>query len=317
MSSLSHDVHIDRALSEFAIGYRPEGFIADMIMPVIEVPKQSDVYWEFSRAEALTRQETNRAPGAEARKIIRSVSSGTYYAPNYALKHAVTIEDRKNADALIVAQLYDGAAEYIMDHLLLDYEVRVASQVTNTSNVGSSSAVSSAWDGAGDVIGTINTAIDNVQDSTGVRPNKIAMGQAAWRSARRDEAVRNLILGTNNGGGYVSKAAFANLFDLEEDALLIGGAYQNTGGEGLPESLSQIWNDNVLVYYVPPSPQIMRPSFAYSMRWVQPGLPNMVAERHPFDGRTKSEEVEIGYYQDEKVTGAEYAFLIEAVNSST
>jgi len=61
----------------------------------------------------------------------------------------------------------------------------------------------------------------------------------------------------------------------------------------------------------------MRPAFAYSIRWSAPGLPNMQAERHPYNSRTKSEELEIGYYQDEKVTGAEYGFLLTACNSST
>jgi hypothetical protein len=43
----------------------------------------------------------------------------------------------------------------------------------------------------------------------------------------------------------------------------------------------------------------------------------MQAERHPFDPKTKSEEVEVGYYQDEKITGSDYSFLLTAVNSST
>jgi hypothetical protein len=55
----------------------------------------------------------------------------------------------------------------------------------------------------------------------------------------------------------------------------------------------------------------------YSYRWAAGGLPNMQAERHPFDPKTKSEEVEVGYYQDEKITGSDYSFLLTAVNSST
>jgi hypothetical protein len=42
----------------------------------------------------------------------------------------------------------------------------------------------------------------------------------------------------------------------------------------------------------------------------------MTAERHPYDTKIKSEEVEIGYYQDEKITASEYGFLLVAVNSS-
>jgi hypothetical protein len=43
----------------------------------------------------------------------------------------------------------------------------------------------------------------------------------------------------------------------------------------------------------------------------------MQVERHPYDSRKKSEEIEVGYYQDEVITASTYAFLLDAVNSST
>lgn len=315
MGATSHDLHIDNLLSEMALGYRPEGFIADMILPTVNVAKQSDLYAIFSREDALRRQETKRAPGTEAKLITRDVSSDTYFANNYALKKAVTIEDRANADPIYVSGLHQAGAEYILDHLMLDWDIRVATQVTNTSNVGSSSAVSSAWDGAGDPLGDLNQALDNVYYSNGKRPTDVAMGVQAWRSFRRDTTVRNLIFGVDNGGGYPNTQQVANLLDI--DRVHIGGAFQNTGGEGLTESISGIWNDNVLVYYRPPSPNLETPSFGYNFRWSAPGLPNMQVERHPYNSKTKSEEVEVGYYQDERITQSTYGFLLTAVNSST
>lgn len=315
MSATGHDLHIDQVLSQFAMGYRPTGFIADMIYPIVDVQKQSDLYAIFNRDDALRQQDTKRAPGTEAKVVTRNVGSATYYASNYALKMPVTIEDRTNADPLYVAKLIEGRVQFIMDHLMLDWEIRVANQVTSTSNVGSSAAVSSAWNGAGDVLGNLNTAKDNVEDSNGVPVTDIVAGLPAWRSMRRDSNVRNLIFGTDNGGGYPSREQMANVLEVER--FHVGGAYQNTGGEGLAESLSTIWGDNVLLYHRPDSPTLDTPSFAYAIRWAAPGLPNMQVERHPYNGKTKSEEVEVGYYQDEVITGSSYGFLLTAVNSST
>lgn len=308
------DIHIDKVLSNMAIGYKPEGFIASDVMPIVPVDKQSDIYAVFSRADRLRRQKTNRSPGTEARRIDESVGSGTFYCANYALKKPVTLEDKSNADPLYLQNLIEGRTELVLDGLLLDWEVRVATQVTNTANVGSSSAVSSAWNGAGDPLGDVNTGVDNVQDSTGMMPNRVTFGLSAWRSFRRDSNVRNLIFGNNNGGGYPSTAQVADLLGVEK--VLVGGAFQNTGEEGQAEALSQIWDDNVLIAYVADRPNIERPSFAYAFRWTRPGLPNMTVERHPYDTRIKAEEVEAGYYQDEVVTGADYGFLIVGVNSS-
>jgi hypothetical protein len=313
----AENLHIDQLLSNVAINYRPAGMIADMVMPVVPVQKQSDHYAIFSRADILRIEDTARAPDTEANKITRSVSSDTYYADNYALKYPVTIEDKANADPIFIQQLLNGRVEFLMDKLMLDWENRVASLVTNTSNVGSSAAVASGWTDYdnSDPLGDIWTAIDNIHDSTGLKPNKIIFGDQAWRNARRNTAIRNLIYGNNNGGGYVNTTQLGQLLEIPN--VLVGGAYKNSANEAQAESLASVWGDNVLISYCAERPSVDRPSFAYSFRWSAPGLPNMQVERHPFDTRRKSEEIEAGYYQDEKITGAEYGFLLTAVNSST
>lgn len=315
-SNSPRDVHIDQLLSNVAINYRPHNMIADQIAPIVSVGKQSDHYTIFSRAEMLTIEDTLRAPGQEANIITRSTTSETYYANNYALKDFVTIEDKANADPIFVQKLLNGRAGYIMNKIWLDWENRIATQVTNTSNVGSTSAVASAWNDLdnSDPLGDIETGLYVVQDATGVRPNKIIFGEQGWRNVRRNTAIRNLIKGTNNGGGYATLQQVADLLDVEQ--VLVGGAYKNTGNEAQAEVLSSIWGDNVLMHFTPSAPSMDEPAFMYSFRWQGNGLPSMAAERHPYNSRTHSEEVEIGYYQDEKITGAEYSHLLVGVNSS-
>lgn len=313
----AESLHIDQLLSNVAINYRPMGMIADMVFPLVPVQKQSDHYAIFSRADILRIEDTTRAPGTEANKITRETSSDTYYCDNYALKYPVNIEDKANADPIFVQQLINGRVEYLVDKMHLDWENRLATLVTNTSNVGSSSATTSGWGDLtnSDPLGDLEAAIYNVKDTTGMRPNRIVMGEEAWRNFRRNTTVRNLIYGTNNGGGYVDQTQAASL--VEVDQILVGGAYKNTGNEAQAESLSQVWGDNVLVYFSAERPSVDRPSFGYSFRWNAPGLPNMQVERHPYDTRKKCEEVEVGYYQDEKITGSTYGYLLTAVNSST
>lgn len=312
-------LHIDKALTNVAMGYRPGGFIADMIFPEVRVPKQSDIYYEFSRADRLRREDDRRSPGTEANRIRESVSSATYFCPNYALAAPAVIEDKANADPMIVSGIINGRTRLVLDKLMLNWEYRVATQVNSTSNVGSSSAVDSAWNGSGDVLGNINTAIDNLKDANGISDNsniKVVFGEDAWRSARRDSTVRNLINGTNNGGGYATREQMRNL--LEVGKIEVGGAFQNTDAEGLgTETVAKIWGDNVLIYYTPPAPSIEIPSFGYSFRWSAPGIANWQVERHPYDTKRKCEDIEVGYYQDEKITGKSYSFLLVAVNSST
>lgn len=313
-SATGRDIHIDTTLSNVAINYRPMGFIADMIAPIVSVPKQSNHYAIFDRADKIRQPNTLRAPGTRATRVDQNVSSDTYFADNYALYSPVVLEDRANADPIYLSQVINNRVEFITDLLMLDWDIRVSTMITSGS-VGNNASVTSAWNGAGDPLGDINSMIDTVQDACGMRPNRMVLGLDAWKSLRRDSNVRNIIFGNNNGGGYPSTQQVRELFEVEE--VLVGGVYENTAAEGLTESLAKVWGDNVIVYYAPSAPTIERPSFMYSMRWVAGGLPNMQAERHPFDSRTKSEDVEVGYYQDEKITASEYGGMIVAVNSSS
>jgi len=317
-AAVGREVHVDVPLSNVAIDYQNQPmFIAPNLAPIVEVPNLTGSIPEFSRRDRMATADDRRAPGTEANIVRREVSSDSFVCLNYALKQAVTLEDMKNADPIYVQKLYNGAAEFLTGKLMLNWENRVASKVTSGSNVGSYSAVSSAWTDYtnSDPLNDVLTRIDQVQDLTGTKPNKVVFGDKAWRNFRRNTTVRNLIFGTNNGGGYASEMQVADLLGVDE--VMVGGAYKDTANRQQSESLVQIWGDNVLVHYAPPSPSIYVPSFMYSFRWAIAGVPNMQAERHGFDTKTKSEEVEVGYYQDEKITGSEYGGLIIATDSST
>lgn len=316
--STGRDLHIDQNLTQMALGYRPHGMIVDMIAPVVQVSKETDLYPIFSRAEALALESTARSRGAEARKITRSVSSAGYIVKNYALGMDIYLEDRVNIDAAYEAELYGGATQHCVNKLQLDWENRVLNIVGSATNVSTGFLPCSAWNARtatpGDPIDQILRVSEQIQSQTGVRPNSILMGWRAWNYLRRNVNVRNLINGTNNGGGFVTRQRIQEA--LEFDRFLVTQMFFNTANEAQPEALSQQFHDKVLVYYAPPNPSREVPSFMYSFRWSGGGLPNMTVERHPFDARKKTETIEVGYYQDEKVTGSAYGALLLGVGSA-
>ena len=319
--SIHGDLHVDVNLTNICINYKPDGLIAPEIAPVVKVQKQSDFYPIWDQGDILRIESANRARGTEASKITLGVSSGKYYAENYALKTDLTLEDRVNMDAAYVTQLRSGRARFLMDKMNLHWEDRIASQVTSTSNVGSSTAVASAWDdyttGNSTPLDMIFTGINVVQDTTGIRPNSILMGGLAWRNLRRHDDIISLLHGDSGQGKprYASREQAAQLFEV--DRFLVGEAFKNTGAEGQSALLSAIWQDHLLIYYAPKNPSTTDASFMYSFRWSAPGLPEMTVERHPFDSRKKTEEVEVGYYQDEVITSSALSYLITNVTSST
>lgn len=315
------DLHVDKHLTNVAIDYKPVGMIAGLVAPIVSVQKQSDFYPVWSQADILRVETTTRARGTEAHKITLGVSSGTFYAENYALKMDLTLEDRVNMDSALTRKLREGRATTIIDKLNLDWENRLASQVTSTSNVASSTAVASAWTdytvGNSTPWEMITTGIDVVQDTTGIRPNSILMGGQCWRNLRRHNAIIDLLYGDTGKGSprNATKEQAKALFEV--DRFLVSDTYRNTAAEGQTATLSPVWGDHLLIYYAPMAPSINDASFMYSFRWNAPGLPSMTVERHPFDPKIKSEEIEVGYYQDEVVTSKPLSYLITNVTSST
>lgn len=314
--AVGRDLYLDLPLSNIVVNHRPQGLIADMLFPVVEVQKQSGNYTEFSQADLLRVVDDKRSPKTEAKRFEVGVSSGTYYANNYALQMGVAIEDRNNADPIYASRLFEGRARMITDKLLLNWENRLALQCTSTSNVGSSAAVASVWTGSGaDPLADINTAIDNVTFATGYRPNRIVFGLKGWNAFRRHSTVRDIINGTNNGGGYPNVQAVADLLEMEK--VFVASGFKNTAEENITKSLTTLWGTNVLLAYVNPnpSPTMDEPSFGYTFRVTAPGIPNMQVERHPYDSRRKVDDVEVGVYQDEKIASSALGFLLTGVVS--
>lgn len=314
--STQGDLHINKPLSQMAITYRPVAAIGPDIAPVVSVPKQSDGYYIFEIADAFRIYDDLRAPEREANLITRSVSSDTFYCKGRALKEPISYLDMANADAAAMFANRQGAAEHVMDKLYLNWDYRVGSQVMSTSNVGSSSTVASAWNGAGDPIGDIDTAIENVRLVTGYKPNSLLFGEKAWKSFSRNANVIDLVFGDSAVGS--ARVPGANnvkaIFDGMERVNVGAGLY-NSAGENQTASLTEIYPDSVLAYYAPMSPDIRKPSFMYSFQWTM--IKGYNWQVRVFDTPKKDqEEVQVGYYQDEKITASVLGYLITNVNCS-
>lgn len=313
MSALLGKLYIDPLLSNFAVGFEPRGLIAPKVFPIVDVPRQSGVYAVFEQADLFRVGDTRRAPGTEANRIRFRVGSDTYFCTNYALKTQVLLEEVANADAIFRMKLDQQRVSGALTMLSMDWENRLAGRLFNTTNVGSSVQVSSSWtSSSSNPVGDLNTAIDNVQNATGYRPNTIVIGVEAWRALRRHPDVINKSRNPNivAGGNYPAAEEVARLFEV--DRILVGAAYRNTAQEGLPQNLKPIWGPHALVAYMEYDQLIDAPTFGAAFRWVEAGVPNMQVERLPYDSRVKAQELEVGYFQDDKIVAKPLGFLVNS-----
>ena len=308
------DLHIDTPLSNFAPGYRPHGLIARDISPLVQVPKQSDGYYVWDRAEWLRIPSVTRAKGTEARRISLKVTSDTFYCLNYALAAELPYEDISNVDAAL--QLRQSASNRIVDGMEQAWEDRLAVTLTTTTNVGSAFDLTAGglyrWNDHvnGQPVEDIYIGIRSIQGVTGYRPNKLVLSEhAAQRFLRHPDVIKYIRgAGDNVGGGSVTEEQVARAFRF--DQVLVGGGIKNTAAEDAPGSYTDVWSTAAILLYVNPNPGLMEPTHNTTFWWQPEGFPSRLGvERRRNDDR-KVEIVETHTFQDEKVIGAELGFLI-------
>ena len=308
------DLHVDVPLSNAIMNYTTQGLVGEFIFPVVPVDKQSNMIKYFPLGEFLRSESLERAPGTEANQLKFSVSSMGYFCKNYAAKYPITLEDRENADA--IWNVRENGAQLIVDAIRIAKEVRAFNIVNSTSNVSTAFTPTSAWNAAANPGNPFNdlVAVQNqVEATTGFRPNRIVFGTTAWQTFIVSSPIRSLLF--PHGGGVATLAAASGIFNAE---CQIAAGYYNTAGENITASLSAFFSDRVLLFYKAPGQARIgpRPQYGATLRWTLPAIPNMAVEALPFDRSKKAEFVEVGVYDDEKVLDTTLAATFIGVNSA-
>jgi hypothetical protein len=272
--------------------------------------KQSGIYYVWGSDEFLRVPNTQRAPGSPAKRVQFSVSSGTFFAKNYALAGELPYEDISNADAAL--QTRQSMANRVVDGLSLDWENRLAVTLTTTTNMGSSTSLTNRWDNHvnGEPVEDFFRGKESIRTRTGYQANQMIFSGAAWaRFARHPDVIKYIRgAGDNVGGGSVTRQQVANAFELSK--VLVGGGIKNISDEGAPAVYTDIWSTAAILLYVAPNPGLMVPSHGYTFWWQPEGFPGRFATERRRDDDKKIEIVETHTFQDERVTAAEFGYLI-------
>jgi hypothetical protein len=308
--------HIDKPLSNFVVGRRPPGYIADQLVPVLSVSKRSDIFYKRNYKENIiwTPNLTAMAEGTKAKEVFFSVSSDTFYARKFGLGTYWVTEDEVNADDVI--QYDRDSAELVTDRLLIDYEMRIAGLLNTAANVSTTTHVATAWSNA-----TGSRPFDDMADQIEafrsqnmLRPNVAVVPEQIMAKLRKNDQIRDLLFGDR--GGVPTNDQIAALLNISkiltpETVVNTQGPAETYAGSG---SLSPAWGNKVLIAYVSPQPGRMVDTWVQAFRWTNPafGVPFAI-RRHPYDTKRMRQDIDAIYYQTEKVISPDLAFLVDSV----
>jgi hypothetical protein len=290
-------VHVSAALSNVAIKYKNPEFIAELVAPVVPVKKEADRYYVFSREE-LRNLDALRAAGARANEVSWDVSTSTYQCEEYALAHMLADRIVDNADTPVKPR--STTTEKLTKWINLGYEKRIQALAQSTATVTNNATPGTKWDAASGQTPEADTDIakTSIRRTAGTNPNTMVMSDPVWQAVKRWLKAQSDVTYDE----WIKKGTPPpKLWNLD---LIVAGSVENTANEGQSDSISDIWNDNVLVCYREKSPSLDSLSFMYTFR------------SRSFRVKTWREEardgqmIETSVVQDEVVCAADAAYLI-------
>ena len=305
------DVHVDAALSQVSIAFRNSGYIARDIFPQVQVSKQSDKLFTWTRDFWFRNHVQQRAPSALYPEGGLELSTQTYFAIIYHLAHGLPDEVLANQDAAV--DLATAAAEWLADQFLLNAEIQWAADFFITGVWGTSNTPGVNWDDLAnsDPILDVDTGRQTIKRNTGVFPNTMVVSQKVWDEGLKEHPLLlDKYKHTQRGVLTTDLVAAA----LGIDRLLVGSASQNTAKEGAAFVGANIYGNDALYLFVPPSPGLLTPSAGYTFTWDMGGGLNTQVSRIREDNRDR-DLLKAKEAWDQKIVASELGYIDLAIVS--
>jgi hypothetical protein len=175
------DVHVNRPLTNLSIAYiqQRSNFVADQVFAPVRVPKQSDRYYVYTKADWFRNEAEVRADATESAGSGYNLSStNSYFSDVVAIHKDVGNQSRANSDGGI--DLDRDATEFVTQRMLVRKEVDWVTAYFSTGVWGTTTTPSNLWSSVttSDPIDDIEGGIDRVLVAKSIR-NTAGEGQTA------------------------------------------------------------------------------------------------------------------------------------------
>jgi len=311
-------LHIDAALTDFAIGYGqdPSNFIGARIAPPVFVSNISDSYWVGGK-EAFNVPNVKRVAGALFPRVNLARSTDRYNCEGFGIEVAVTREEVAMADAALTPE--QDATQTAVEALMLNAERRIAAIVQSTSSFPHYHALADdeKFDNPlSDPIGIIENAKEEIAIKLGVLPNKLVLGRKVYKALRQHPDLLGRVSGVMVQR-MLNTQQLADFFEVDEVIVPLGR--YNSASDPDDAVLADIWGDCAILAYVDPTTGPMRARKVCPIRtfvWTgSPGGGRFAVEQY-YEPQTRTNVVQTTDFTDEKVVDNDALYQFTTVLSA-
>jgi hypothetical protein len=298
---------VDPMLTNVAIAYQNDAYIANLIFPYFDVKKQSGKHFVYDRGR-FRLNKTLRAAGSGSNEVTLKLTTGdTYFCEDHALKQFVPDEDIDNA-ITPTSPLVD-ATENVTDMIKVDEEDALATYMANTSNLTNNVTLSGTdqWSDYtnSDPFDDIETGIQTIHSKLFVRPNTLVLGRQVWDKLKHHPDLLERVKYSQKG--VITTDLLAALVGV--DRVIIAAAGKNTAKEGQTDSMGYIWGKHAWVLFINPRIAPKMITFGFSYRWKTMKVEKL---RGTDEEDRKGTYVRLGdHYYDQQIVSVDAAYLIK------
>lgn len=303
---------------EFELEAQRRGFIADRVLPVVEVMKQAGNFGKIPIEQLLQQRDTARSPGSGYARGKFTFGKATYTCEEHGAEEA--IDDR---EAAMYRDYFDAeqiSTQRALDVVLRNAEIRAAALIFNaTTWTSNTTAVTNEWDDLVNAVPLtdVEAAVQAVWAASGLWPNVMIIDRKVFRNLRNCEQIIDRIKYAgimDPAAGNITAAAMAQVFDLDE--IIIAGSPKTTAIEGQDTVIAGIWDDEyAMLCRVATSQDMREPCIGRTFHWGDDGSALRGTFETYREEKVRSDIVRVRHDVDELVLYVEAGHLLSNITS--
>ena len=307
---------LGEAVAEY--DFEQAGYIADLVLPNLGVPREAASFSKVTREGMLRREEVKRAKRGTYSRGEFDTEDDSYQCFEYG--HEIPLDDSERA---LYANDFDAEFEATrigMNRIMREREIRTAAAVFDTATwtgAALTTAVGTEWDDASaDPQGDIDAAKEKVRSATGMIPNTLIISHKVLMALKGNTLLIDAVKYTARADSATILAAMADYLGV--DRILAGKSVYNSAFEGQAYSGTDVWDDEyAMVAVIPPGGSNIRaPGIGRTMVWTQdtPETNGIVVEEYR-EEQTRSWVYRTRQNIDEKIIMPEMGHLLSNIHT--
>lgn len=306
---------------EFDLAMDRRGFIANQVLPVMEVALASGDFGKIPIEELLQKRTTLRGSSGDYARGHWNFTKDSFATEEHGAEEPVDERDAKLYAEYIDAEMI--SSERAIDIVLRNFEQRVSDLIFNaTTWTGASltTGITNEWDDVTNAvpITDVEAAVQKVYDNSGLWPNALIINRKVFRNLRLVDQITARIAATGAGdrirASDITMKQLAEVFDLQH--IIVAGGSKNTADEGQSATLSPLWSDEyAMVCKIAEGQDIKEPCIGRAFHWGEDGSNIGGAVESYRDEAVRADIMRARMETDEKVLYTEMGHLLSNITT--